>query len=117
MATVKNLSDIVDNGLCIGCGLCQSIAGKDKIEVFMSSKGRLEPKEITKISPEIFDKILKVCPGVIFVISLGSSLPLGVIEISILSFPAILWQRPQPMHKPLSTISDRLFTVAITYSL
>ena len=31
----------------------------------MSSKGRLEPKEITKISPEIFDKILKVCPGVI----------------------------------------------------
>jgi len=27
MATVNNLSDIVDNGLCIGCGLCQSIAG------------------------------------------------------------------------------------------
>jgi len=59
MATVNNLSDIVDNGLCIGCGLCQSIAGKDKIEVTMSPKGRLEPKEITKISPEIFDKILK----------------------------------------------------------
>ncbi len=65
MATAKNLSDIVNNGLCIGCGLCQSIAGKDKIEVSMSSKGRLEPKEITKISSEIFDKILKVCPGVI----------------------------------------------------
>ena len=47
MATAKNLSDIVDNGLCIGCGLCQSIAGKDKIEVSMSPKGRLEPKEIT----------------------------------------------------------------------
>jgi len=62
---VNNLSDIVDNGLCIGCGLCQSIAGKDKIEVSMSPKGRLEPKEVTKISPEIFDKILKVCPGVI----------------------------------------------------
>ena len=53
MATVKNLSDIVDNGLCIGCGLCQSIAGKDKIEVSMTSKGRLEPKEITKITPKI----------------------------------------------------------------
>jgi len=65
MDTVNNLSDIVDNGLCIGCGLCQSIAGKDKIKVTMSPKGRLEPKEITKISPEIFDKILKVCPGVI----------------------------------------------------
>ena len=53
MATAKNLSDIVDNGLCIGCGLCQSIAGKDKIEVTMSPKGRLEPKEITKISRNI----------------------------------------------------------------
>ena len=89
MATVNNLSDIVDNGLCIGCGLCQSIAGKDKIEVSMSPKGRLEPKEITKISPEIFDKILKVS-GAIFFISLGSSLPLGDIETSILSFPATL---------------------------
>jgi len=65
MATAKKLSDIVDNGLCIGCGLCQSIAGKDKIEVLMSSKGRLEPKEITKITPETFNKILNVCPGVI----------------------------------------------------
>ena len=52
MATVNNLSDIVDNGLCIGCGLCQSIVGKDTIEILMSPKGRLEPKEIQKISPE-----------------------------------------------------------------
>ena len=65
MVTAKNLSDIVDNGLCIGCGLCQSIAGKDKIEVSMSPKGRLEPKEIKKITPETFNKILNVCPGVI----------------------------------------------------
>ncbi len=31
----------------------------------MSSKGRLEPKEINKITPETFNKILNVCPGVI----------------------------------------------------
>ena len=65
MATVNNLSDIVDNGLCIGCGLCQSIAGKDNIAVSMSLKGRLEPKEIKKITPETFNKILSVCPGVV----------------------------------------------------
>ena len=65
MATAKNLSDIVDNGLCIGCGLCQSVAGKDKIEISMSPKGRLEPKEVKKISPETFNKILNVCPGVV----------------------------------------------------
>ena len=65
MTSINNLNDIVNNGLCIGCGLCQSIAGKENIEVSMTTKGRLEPKETTKISPEIFDKILKVCPGVI----------------------------------------------------
>jgi len=65
MTSINNLSDIVNNGLCIGCGLCQSIAGKDKIKISMTPKGRLEPKEISKISPEVFKKIVNVCPGTI----------------------------------------------------
>ena len=65
MTSINNLCDIVNNGLCIGCGLCQSIAGKDKIEILMTPKGRLEPKEISKISPEVFKKIVNVCPGTI----------------------------------------------------
>ena len=65
MASINKLSDIVDSGLCIGCGLCQSITGKDKIEISMTDKGRLEPKEINKISSNNFNKILNVCPGVI----------------------------------------------------
>jgi len=65
MTSINKLSDIVDNGLCIGCGLCQSITGKNSIEILMSSKGRLEPKEVKKIPSETFNKILNVCPGVI----------------------------------------------------
>ena len=65
MTEINNLENIVNNGLCIGCGLCQSITGKDYIKISMSSKGRLEPKEIKKISSEKFNKILNVCPGVI----------------------------------------------------
>ena len=65
MAQINNLNDIVKNGLCIGCGLCQSITGKDFIEISMSPKGRLEPKEVKKILPKTFNKILNVCPGVI----------------------------------------------------
>ena len=65
MTSINKLSDIVDNGLCIGCGLCQSITGKDLIEISMSSKGRLEPHELKKIPSETFNKILNVCPGVI----------------------------------------------------
>ena len=63
--SVNKLSDIVDNGLCVGCGICQSIAGRDKIEIAMSTKGRLEPKEINKISPDIFEKIKSICPGTV----------------------------------------------------
>ena len=35
MTEINNLNDIVKNGLCIGCGLCQSITGKDSIEISM----------------------------------------------------------------------------------
>jgi len=65
MTSINKLNDIVDNGLCIGCGLCQSIAGKENIEISMTPKGRLEPKEIGKISSEVFNKILNVCPGAV----------------------------------------------------
>ena len=58
--SVNKLSDIVDNGLCVGCGICQSIAGSDKIKIAMSPKGRLEPKETNKISPDIFEKIKSI---------------------------------------------------------
>ena len=51
MTQINNLEDIVKNGLCIGCGLCQSITGKDSIEISMSSKGILEPHELKKIPP------------------------------------------------------------------
>ena len=59
----NKLTDITDNGLCIGCGLCQSIAGKDKIEINMNTKGQLLPKEIKKIDDKTFHKIVKTCPG------------------------------------------------------
>jgi len=65
MTSINNLNDIVNNGLCVGCGLCQSIAGKNKIEINMTSKGRLEPKEVNKITPETFNNIKKICPGTI----------------------------------------------------
>ena len=65
MTNIKNLSDITNNGLCIGCGLCQSILGKEKISIEMTDKGRLEPREINQLSDEDLDKVKKICPGVI----------------------------------------------------
>ena len=65
MTNIKSLTDITNNGLCIGCGLCQSILGKEKISIEMTDKGRLEPKEINPISGDDLEKVKKICPGVI----------------------------------------------------
>lgn len=65
MTNIKSLTDITNNGLCIGCGLCQSILGKEKISIEMTDKGRLEPKEINPISGDDLERVKKICPGVI----------------------------------------------------
>ena len=59
MSQINSLSDITNNGLCIGCGICQSLAGTDKISISMSEKGRLEPKAIKPLSNLEFEKIKK----------------------------------------------------------
>ena len=50
MSQINSLSDITNNGLCIGCGICQSLVGTDKISISMSEKGRLEPEAIKPLS-------------------------------------------------------------------
>ena len=65
MSEINSLSDITKNGLCIGCGICESIVGRETIKISMTKKGRLEPQEISPLSDENLNKIKKVCPGVL----------------------------------------------------
>ena len=60
----ERLSDIVENGLCIGCGLCQAVAGQDRIEFVITPEGRERPVERKKIPPDAWRRILGTCPGV-----------------------------------------------------
>ncbi|MFT5483664.1 MAG: coenzyme F420 hydrogenase subunit beta [Halieaceae bacterium] len=60
---VLNISDIVTNGLCIGCGLCESIAGSDKLQMTMTPEGRLRPMEIAPVQLEQVQQIYSSCPG------------------------------------------------------
>ena len=57
MIQINSLTDIVDNGLCIGCGLCKSIAGNNSLKMEMSDKGNLEPKEIKTLNKETLIKL------------------------------------------------------------
>ncbi|PTE07008.1 Coenzyme F420 hydrogenase/dehydrogenase, beta subunit C-terminal domain [Mesorhizobium helmanticense] len=58
-----SLGEIVENGLCIGCGLCRSIAGAGEIEMVMTPAGRERPVARQVFDEETLMRINAVCPG------------------------------------------------------
>ena len=48
----ENINQIVEYGMCMGCGLCQAITGKSKIKFVITPEGRVRPLEISKINQE-----------------------------------------------------------------
>jgi coenzyme F420 hydrogenase subunit beta len=60
---IQQLSDIVENGLCMGCGLCQAIAGRDRIAFVITEDGRQRPLQTAPIAPEHWQSIRRSCPG------------------------------------------------------
>lgn len=59
----QHLYRIVKEGLCIGCGLCESIAGSDTIRVAKVRSGYEAPVAIADPPAAIVDRIYAVCPG------------------------------------------------------
>jgi coenzyme F420 hydrogenase subunit beta len=57
-------SRIVNDGLCIGCGLCQSVAGPDKVRVIKAAGGELRPAIVGALTKADVDRIYATCPGV-----------------------------------------------------
>ena len=60
----ENINQIVEYGMCMGCGLCQAITGKSKIKFVITPEGRVRPLEISKINQEDWKIIKKTCPGI-----------------------------------------------------
>ncbi len=54
---------IVEDGLCIGCGLCQSLAGADRIAMAVTPEGNQRPVVRGTLDEETVDRIYDVCPG------------------------------------------------------
>ena len=59
-----DLETIVSRGLCAGCGLCASLAGRDRLEMQLTSYGQIRPQVREKIDPETLEKIRSICPGI-----------------------------------------------------
>jgi coenzyme F420 hydrogenase subunit beta len=58
-----SLNEIVESGLCIGCGLCVSIAGRNSVRLVMTPQGRERPVAREPLSRESLIRINAVCPG------------------------------------------------------
>ncbi len=51
-------------GLCIGCGLCQSLAGPDRVAMIETTEGRERPVALAELDRATLELINDVCPGV-----------------------------------------------------
>jgi coenzyme F420 hydrogenase subunit beta len=61
--TVDRFYRIAEDGLCIGCGLCQSVAGPDLIRMARTPEGAERPVVHGELDDETVDRIYDVCPG------------------------------------------------------
>lgn len=64
VAKPLSLTEIVEAGLCIGCGLCQSIAGSDQVNIVMTQQGRERPVARHDLAAPLLERINAVCPGI-----------------------------------------------------
>lgn len=64
MTANERFQRILDEGKCIGCGLCVSMF-PDKLEMSLASSGYLRPSARQQLSRREADGIYDVCPGVV----------------------------------------------------
>jgi coenzyme F420 hydrogenase subunit beta len=57
------VEEIVQGGLCIGCGLCQAIAGRECIQLVLTPEGRERPVVRAALDTASLIMINAVCPG------------------------------------------------------
>jgi coenzyme F420 hydrogenase subunit beta len=60
---VERLNRIVEEGLCIGCGLCQSVAGEKRVRMTVAPDGAEVPAAGADLDAATVGRIYDVCPG------------------------------------------------------
>lgn len=63
MRRAKSIDEIVTRGLCTGCGLCESLAGADRLRLTLNAEGFLRPKRMAPLDPGIEREVLATCAG------------------------------------------------------
>jgi coenzyme F420 hydrogenase subunit beta len=63
VARPLQIDEIVQSGLCIGCGLCESLAGRERLELVTTADGRERPRLRGPLDGGTLRAINAVCPG------------------------------------------------------
>ncbi|NEN97327.1 MAG: coenzyme F420 hydrogenase [Moorea sp. SIO3I7] len=58
-----SIDQIVTSSLCMGCGLCQSLAEPGAIKIVMTPQGRTRPMAQPNLSDQALETINATCPG------------------------------------------------------
>ncbi len=59
----KSIAEVVTNGLCIGCGLCEAVT-HGRVRMVMTDTGALRPTPADAFEAEEEKRLLAACPGV-----------------------------------------------------
>ena len=62
--THYSLDDIVENGLCMGCGICRSVLGAGKITATLEADGLERPRARVPLDAADIARLNAICPGV-----------------------------------------------------
>jgi coenzyme F420 hydrogenase subunit beta len=61
----KRLDQIVEHGMCIGCGICESIAKAGQVKMAIVESGYERPISQDTLNQQEIESIVSVCPGTV----------------------------------------------------
>ncbi len=61
--TAQTIAEVVTNGLCIGCGLCEAVA-TGRVKMVAKQSGSIRPSPVNEFRPDEEALLLSACPGV-----------------------------------------------------
>lgn len=73
--TASSVAEVVANGLCIGCGLCETIT-EGRVRMRMQPYGGIRPAPLDGFTQDEEARVLSACPGVV-----AESRPMGAPDL------------------------------------